>query len=232
MGTRPDIAYAVSQVAKFSSSPRLAHWNACKRILRYLSGTVDYGIRYNKQSALDTVQKDLLPTGYFRGSHTASDARYGLDGYVDADFANDMDSRRSITGYIFLFAGAPISWQSRAQVSTALSTMEAEYMAASAAAQEALWLRMILEELGISLDKPLILREDNKSAISFSEHPGEHRRTKHIDYRHHFVRERVQKKDIRLDYIDTEDQLADILTKALDTNRFLKLRDMLVVSLK
>eukprot|EP01031_Cornospumella_fuschlensis_P026641 gene26641-32192_t len=218
MGTRPDIAYAVSQVAKYSASPRMAHWNACKRILRYLSGTVDYGIRYNKQSALDTVQKDLLPTGYFRGSHTASDARYGLDGYVDADFANDMDSRRSITGYIFLFAGAPISWQSRAQVSTALSTMEAEYMAASAAAQEALWLRMILEELGISLDKPLILREDNKSAISFSEHPGEHRRTKHIDYRHHFVRERVQKKDIRLDYIDTEDQLADILTKALDTN--------------
>jgi hypothetical protein len=232
MGTRPDIAYAVSQVAKYSASPRMAHWNACKRILRYLSGTVDYGIRYNKQSALDTVQKDLLPTGYFRGTHLATDVRYGLDGYVDADFANDMDSRRSITGYIFLFAGAPISWQSRAQVSTALSTMEAEYMAASAAAQEALWLRMILEELGVSLDKPLVLLEDNRSAIAFSEHPGEHRRTKHIDYRHHFVRERVQKKDIRLDYIDTEDQLADILTKALDTNRFLKLRDMLVVSLK
>eukprot|EP01034_Spumella_vulgaris_P029244 gene29244-36261_t len=97
-------------VAKYSASPRMAHWKACKRILRYLAGTIDFGIHYTKKSTTDSVQMDGLPTG------------------------------------------APISWQSRAQVSTALSTMEAEYMAASAAAQEALWLRMILEELGVSLD--------------------------------------------------------------------------------
>eukprot|EP01038_Epipyxis_sp_PR26KG_P014695 gene14695-19743_t len=232
MGTRPDIAYAVSQVAKYSSAPKMAHLNACKRILRYLVGTMDFGIYYSTKAAMDCVKKDSLPTGYFRGSHLASDARFGMDGYVDADFANDLDTRRSVTGYVFMLAGGPISWQSRAQVSTALSTMEAEYMAASAATQEALWLRMILEELGISLVQPLVLREDNRSAISFSQHPGDHRRTKHIDYRHHFVREKVQSNDIMLEYIETLDQLADIFTKALDSDRFIKLRNKLVVSLK
>ena len=91
---------------------------------------------------------------------------------------------------------------------------------------------MILEELGISLVQPLVLREDNRSAISFSQHPGDHRRTKHIDYRHHFVREKVQSNDIMLEYIETLDQLADIFTKALDSDRFIKLRNKLVVSLK
>ena len=103
--------------------------------------------------------------------------------YVDASFAADLNTRRSTTGYVFKIAGGPVSWQSRMKTSVALSSIESEYMAASAAAQEAIWLNRLLEEMGFHSKKPIILYEDNKAAILFSDHPGDHRRSKHIDTR-------------------------------------------------
>jgi hypothetical protein len=135
--------------------------------------------------------------------------------YLDASHASDVDTRRSITGYIFFISGGPVSWQSRMQTSVALSSMESEYMAASAAAQEALWLNRLLQQLGLRTPNPTVLYEDNKAAILFADHPGDHRRSKHIDTRRHFVRETVVNGEIALVYIPTAEQQADGLTKAL-----------------
>ena len=225
MGTRPDISHAVAIVAKYCNDPKNAHWLAVKRIIRYLAGTRDFGILYKRQT--NTGKTNTMPVANFSAS---SPCKADVDMYVDADFANDLDDARSITGYIFLFAGGPLSWQSRTQLSTALSTMEAEYMAAAAATQEALWLRMILEELGISMSQPLLIHEDNNACIHFTEHPGEHKRTKHINYRYHFVRERVQSGEIKFIPIDSKEQIADILTKTLEPGPFKTARDRLVVS--
>ena len=115
-----------------------------------------------------------------------------------------------------MLAGAPISWQSRSQTTVALSSMEAEYMAACAATQESLWLAMLLEQMGIEVSKPIVLKEDNQACIDFSKNPGNHKRSKHIDCRYHFVRERVASGDIVLQWIPTTEQIADIFTKALD----------------
>jgi len=134
---------------------------------------------------------------------------------VDASFAAEPDTRRSQTGYIFFLACGPVSWQSRLQTSVALSSMEAEYMAVSAATQEVQWLHRILQQLGIQATSPMVLFEDNKAAIMFSDHPGDHRKTKHIDTRHHYARDAVLAGVIRLVSVTTDRQIADGLTKAL-----------------
>ena len=241
MGTRPDITYAVSQCARYSSDPKPEHWTAVMRVLRYLKGTADYGLNYHKHVSnyLDIVsdspsvkmsnlkQPFAYSSHYFPGS-----ANVNLVGYSDADFANNVDDRRSITGYVFLLAGAPLSWNTMTQHSTALSTMESEYYAVCKTTQEALYIRMLCEETGISVDKPLVIKEDNKSCICFSKDPGSHKRTKHIDYRHFFVRDQVKDGEVLLDYVESEFQLADLFTKAFDTKRFQFLRDQVVVSRK
>ena len=138
-----------------------------------------------------------------------------LNCYVDASHAADVDTRRSTTGYIFFMSGGPISWQSRLQTSVALSSTEAEYMAASAATQEAMWQARLLEQLGMRVELPIVLYEDNKSAIMFADHPGDHRTTKHIDTRKKFAREAQINGITKLVYVPTAEQLADGMTKAL-----------------
>ena len=181
----------------------------------------------------DVTSKDMknmpLPTTYF-SSKRPRDVDVSLESYVDADVANCIDDHHSISGYAFLLAGGPISWQSRSQSTVALSTTEAEYLAAATAAQESFWLRFLLEELGLNVSTPIVLKEDNKASITISDNPGNHPNSKQIDYRHHFVREGVQRGDISMEYIETKFQLADIFTKALDTITFNKFRDMHVVS--
>ena len=108
--------------------------------------------------------------------------------------------------------------------------MESEYYAVCKAVQEALYLRMMFEETGLKVDSPLIIKEDNKACISFSKDPGEHKRTKHIDYRHFFVRDQVNDGEVQLDHVPSEHQLADIFTKSFDSHRFIFLRNHLVVS--
>jgi hypothetical protein len=222
-GTRPDIAYAVGQCARFLSNPGKAHWEAVRHIMRYLKGTVNLGITYDGN-------KEIVTYGFTKGDLPIVNGKLNPQIFADADYANDPDSRRSITGYTYLLAGAPISWQSRQQKSVALSTMEAEYMAACAATQEAMWLRMLLRDLGVGADEPMVLNEDNESCIAFSKGPADHRRSKHIDIRYHFVNEKIAEKEIVMKHIGTAIQIADMLTKSLPIIRFLELRKLLLGS--
>ena len=190
---RPDIAYAVGALARFMAAPTTAHWQAAKGVLRYLAGTPDYGISFGKSD-------------------------FKLDGYCDADYAGDIDTRRSTTGYVFTLGGGAIAWQSKRQQTVAVSTTEAEYMAAAAAVKEGLWLRKLLQDLNISSTE-IIIMADNQSAIKLLRNPISSVRSKHIDVMHHFARERVLRKEVAFKYISTDKMVADIFTKALPGNK-------------
>ena len=208
-GTRPDIAYAVGTLAKFTNTPGEIHWKALLRVLGYLAQTINYCIRYRRDPSKDNGVEAI---GFARGIlPQLSDFKC----YVDANYAGDIDTRRSTTGYLFKISDGPVSWQSRMQTSEALSSMESEYMAASAAAQEAIWLNRLLQQLGFRTSTPTTLYEDNKAAILFADHPGDHRRTKHIHTKKYFVRDAVNNGEIELVYVPTAEQLADGMTKAL-----------------
>jgi hypothetical protein len=189
-GTRPDLSFSVSQVCRFMHDPGKRHWEAVKQIIRYLKGTQFRG----------------LVLGGTGGE---------LQGYVDSDHAGDKDTRRSTTGYIFYLFGGPISWNCKTQPTVALSSTEAEYMALSSSAQEAIWLIGILNSLGINNHETVTLFCDNQGSIKLAKNPTNHSRTKHIDIRHHFIREAVDSKKIQLEYINTKENLADMLTKPL-----------------
>ena len=192
VGTRPDIAYAVGALSQHSATPGQEHWTALKRVFRYLRGTTDLSIHFNGK----------IPNEAFA--------------FVDADHANDPNTRRSVGGYVYLIAGGAVSWSSKKQSSVALSSTEAEYMAASSAAQEAIWLRALLGELGLlSLEHPTCLRIDNQSAMALARNDAFHNRTKHIAIRHHFIRERIEDGEIDVEYVPTDRQVADVLTKPL-----------------
>ena len=201
VSTRPDIAFAVNNLARFNSNPQKEHWTALKRVLRYLKGTLNHGILY-KQDGLDKCV-----------------------GYSDADWAGDISDRKSTSGYIFMLSGGAISWSSRKQKCVALSTAEAEYVALSSAVQECIWLRQLEAELGNAIEGPSLILEDNQSAIAMAKNPQYHGRAKHIDIRHHFVREQVALGNIELQYCSTTEMTADMLTKGLNRERFCKLRE-------
>jgi hypothetical protein len=150
-GTRPDIAYSVSQVYRFMQDPGKQHWDAVKYILKYLKGTQSCGI------ILGGAKKDLT-------------------GFVDADWAGDLDSRRSATGYVFFLNDGPVTWSSKMQTTVALSSTEAEYMAMSAAAQEACWLRSLLQGLHQPIN-PTMLQGDNQGSLILAKNPKNHSRT-------------------------------------------------------
>lgn len=199
MTTRPDIAQAVSAVSKFNANPDATHLTAVKRIFRYLKGTVNLALKYERS-----------------GTET-------LVGFSDADCAGDQDGRRSTTGNIFLLNGGAVSWLSRKQATVALSTTEAEYVALSQAAQEGTWLRRLLSDLGMDTT-PTVILEDNQGAIAIAKNPVDHSRTKHIDIRYHYIRECVQNGEVELQYCPTNDMKADILTKPLARQKFEYLR--------
>ena len=151
-----------------------------------------------------------------------------LLGYSDSDWAGDVDTRRSTTGYVFTLNHGAVTWGSRLQATVALSSSEAEYMAMCAAVQEAIHLRQLLKDLGHVQDQPTRILEDNQGCIALSENPVFHKRTKHIDIKYHFVRERVASNEIKIEYVATEDQLADLLTKGLSKQRTMKLSDAIM----
>ncbi|XP_055527164.1 uncharacterized protein LOC129719780 [Wyeomyia smithii] len=189
--TRPDISHAVSIVSSFCSNPGFAHWTAAKRILRYLKGTKHEKLTYRRNEDTDFY------------------------GYSDADWGNDPDTRRSVSGYVFLQNGGAVSWNSKRQSTVALSTTEAEYMALSTATQEAMWWKGFLFELH-GTNQALMLKCDNKSAINLAEREvGYSARSKHIDIRHHYIREQVEQKLIKLEHVPSDLQAADILTKSI-----------------
>jgi hypothetical protein len=191
--TRPDITCAVGQLSQFLNNPSSIHMHAAKRILRYLQGTSTLGITYRPPPLR-------------------------LHGYSDADWAGDMDTRRSTTGYVVMLNNGAIAWKSRRQPTVALSTMESEYMALTEATKELKWVRTLLAELGYSNGKtnqPTDLFSDSQSAIALAKNPVSHARAKHIDLRHHFIREAIQDRIIWVQHVPTAEMTADSLTKAL-----------------
>ena len=198
MVTRPDICFAVKELSRMLDSPGEEAWKAGQHLLEYVYNTNHYAIRYTKPENV----KDILVTGV-------------LKGYSDADWAGQVDDRRSTSGYVFFVAGGPVSWQAKTQKSVALSTAEAEYMALSDASKEAVHLKALLVSIGIEDKTPVVIYEDNQAAQKIAENPVLHDRTKHIDIRYHFVRELVQGLQISVVYIETKQMIADLLTKAV-----------------
>ena len=198
VATRADLAFAVSMVSQFMSRAGPAHWSAVKRIMRYLQSTMEH--------ELCLGGKDIT-----------------LRGYCDADWAGDANERRSTTGYVFYVGDGAISWNCRRQPTIALSTTEAEYMATSQSTKEAIWLRKLLADVGFVQEGATTIMCDNQGCIALAKNPTHHSRTKHIDVQHHFIREKLESDEIRLEYCPTEDMVADVLTKALAKDRHQRL---------
>ena len=187
--TRPDIAHAVGVVSRFLSNPGKEHWEAVKWILRYLKGTSDLCL-------------------CFGGSKPV------LEGFTDSDMAGDLDDRKSTSGFLFTFAGGAVSWQSRLQKCVALSTTEAEYIAATEAGKEMLWMQRFLQELGLKQDE-FVVHCDSQSALDLSKNATYHSRTKHIDIRYHWIREVMEKQLMKLKKIHTDKNPSDMMTKVV-----------------
>ena len=155
------------------------------------------------------------------------DSKFTLTGFTDSDWAGSTDDRRSTSAYIFCLGKSTISSCSRKQNTVALSSTEAEYASATEADCEGVWLRKLLNDLGRKQEGPTTIYCDNMSAIALTKNPVFHARSKHIELRHHFIRDLVQKEEIQLEFITTNEQPADMLTKPITTEKFLKFRDML-----
>lgn len=199
--TRPDITFAVGYVSRFMEAPTTEHLAAVKKILCYVAGTLNWGCFYPRGKG---------------GGHLA--------GYSDSDMGGDVDTRRSTTGVMFFYGNCIISWQSLKQKVVALSSCEAEYISATTAACQGAWLARFLSELKKERPACFPLFMDNKSAISLAKNPVFHDRSKHIDVRFHFIRECVENRQVEVEFVDTDGQLADLLTKALGRVRFTELR--------
>ena len=180
--TSPVLAQALGTVNQFCSNPGEEHWKAAKCVLRYIKGTIDYGITFdgNKETSVK------------------------LKGYIDADWGSNPNGRKSQSGYLFTVCGGVISLASKKQSVVALSSTEAEQIAASLASQEAVWLRSLLGDISFVQKEPTVIKEDNQGTIALSRNTKYHPRTKHIDIKYHFIRDKVEKKELVLEYCPTE----------------------------
>ncbi|KAJ4728518.1 Retrovirus-related Pol polyprotein from transposon TNT 1-94 [Melia azedarach] len=187
--TRPDIAHAVGVVSRFLSNPRREHWNAVKWIMRYLRGTSNFKLTFGSGKPL-------------------------LVGYTDSDMAGDVDTRKSTTGYLMTLSGGAVAWQSRLQKCVALSTTEAEFIAATEACKELLWMKRFLQELNFKQQQYVVFC-DNQSAIHLSKNSSFHAKSKHIDVRYHWLRDALNDNMFELEKIHTDHNASDMLTKTL-----------------
>lgn len=204
--SRPDIAHAVSVTSRFIGKSSKAHWNAVKRIIKYVKGTLNFGLIY--KSCNDVTQ---------------------IQAFSDADYAGDVKDRRSTTGYVLKLGSSTVVWGSQKQSCVALSTTESEYISASQTVKEIIWLSKLTSELFKRRLETPILHIDNQSTIRLIKNPEYHKRTKHIDIRYHFVREKFFENLFTVQYVTTKDQEADIFTKALNRERFQYLRNLIRV---
>ena len=202
--TPPDISYSVGVFSRYCANPGPIHCNLVVQIFWYLAGTLELGITFR------------------------SDIADELIGYTDSDWAGLKDGRRSTGGYAFLLSGGPVSHQSKQQATVVLSSTEAEYMATTEAGKKALWIARFLATLEYRLPgHPVSLRADNRGAILFIANPEFHRRTKHIEVRYYWIREKVEAKEITITYVSTKDMVADGLTKALNPKPFKTFRTII-----
>ncbi|KAF0924771.1 hypothetical protein E2562_014570 [Oryza meyeriana var. granulata] len=204
--TRPDMSFAVGVASRFIERPTVMHHKAVKQILRYLKGIIHYGLVYSKGGGAEVIT-----------------------GYTDSDLAGDLDDRKSTGGMAFYVNESLVAWSSQKQRTVALSSCEAEFMAATAAACQALWLRSLLAELNKEQPRPVKVFVDNKSAIALMKNPVFHGRSKHIDTRFHFIRECVEGGQIVVKFMRMEEQRADPLTKALPVVKLVTMRHLLGV---
>lgn len=191
--TRPDTAYAVGRLARRMSNPTEGDWKASKTVVRYLRRTQTMGLVYGSAQA--------------------------LAGWVDSDVAGEKDSRKSTTGFVFTLHGGAVSWRSRLQRLVTTSTATAEYVAAAEAVKESLGLLHVAGSVGED-SGPVTLREDNQACISMASQTASTPQTKHVDVSYHFLRDCVARKQTILEYVSTDDELADGFTKALSADQF------------
>ena len=203
--TRPDISYAVQQICLHMHAPRTSHMALVKRVLRYVRGTLEFGLQLHASSS-----KALIA-------------------YSDADWAGCPDSRRSTSGYCVYYGDSLISWSSKRQTTVSRSSAEAEYRAVAHAVAECCWVRQLLKELHRPLGTATVVYCDNVSAIYMSSNPVQHKRTKHIEIDIHFVREKVTLGDVRVLHVPSSLQFADVMTKGLPSQLFLDFRSSLCV---
>ena len=204
--SRPDINFAVGVCVRYQAEPKISHLTQAKRIMKYINSTSDYGIMY-----LHSENSILIC-------------------YCDADWAGSFDDNKSTYGGCFFLGNNLISWFSKKQNSVSLSTAKAEYIAARSSFSQLVWMKQMQKEYNVEQDV-LTLYCDYLSAINISKNPIQHSRTKHIDIRHHFIRDLVEDKVVTLEHVDTEEQLVDIFTKALNAKQFEKLRGKLGIFL-
>lgn len=202
--SRPDLSAAVTYFASFQCCPTNEHWVHLKRVLRYLKGTADCKLEYKR-----------------------SKSPLKLEAFADADWGNDLNDRKSISGFVIQLNGSTVMWTTRKQGSVALSTTEAELMALCQASCDVVWIRNLLKSIGQIVKQPITMFEDNQPCIAVTTDPRKHKRMKHIEIQHFFVRDLVDSGQIQLEYLSTEEQVADIMTKGLPSPRFCKLREKL-----
>lgn len=201
--TRPDLVYTLSLLSKFSSQPREAHWKALKRVVRYIRGTLDYGLLYK------SVKNPRLVC------------------YTDADYAGDQSNSHSTSGMVSYINTGPISFRAQQQQTVSLSTTEAEFVAAAMAVKELSWMQALMGELRIPISDKGLLLCDNQSAIHLIKNRGLHQRTKHIAIKWHFIREKWEAGDFQVEYVETDQQKADIFTKPLAVPRHAMMRELI-----
>lgn len=191
LATRPDLAFSISLLARFQANPGIEHWKALIHVVGYIRNTLDYGLTYSRDF-------DISPTAF-----------------VDADYGGCKDTRRSTSGYVFTMAGGAVTWSSKRQSTVALSTVEAEYVAMSRCAQQMSWIHSWLDEVKVEYSLPGLIKGDNQGAIALTKNTKDHGKVKHIDIRHHYIRELIYSGTITLEQVPSADNLADLFTKPL-----------------
>ncbi|KAL3640704.1 hypothetical protein CASFOL_015672 [Castilleja foliolosa] len=195
--TRPDLAFSLSILSRFMGNPNKSHWHAAKWLMRYIKGSLKLSLCYTKTEGSGNWIK----------------------GFVDSDYAGCAESRKSTTGYVFTCLGGAISWKARLQKVVALSSTEAEFIAATEAVKEAMWFKGVIKEL-LNRNDVITVYCDNQSALHLSKNPMFHERSKHIDVRLHFIRDVIERKEVHMEKVGTEDNPADMLTKVLPMSKF------------
>ena len=194
--TRPDLMFSIGLLSRFMENPSVEHLKTAKRVIRYVKGTLNYGLKYKRSEVFELIR------------------------YSDSDYAGDHMDRKSTFGSIFFLGEKLITWSSQKEKIVALSSCEVEYIALNATSCQAVWLAGLITELTKKSMMPVELRVYNSSAIELAKNPAFRSRTKHIDVRYHYIRMAVEKKWIKLTHVPSEEQLVDIMTKALGRIKF------------